>query len=119
MKYILGIDIGSVSICAALISPDSTVVQHAYVFHNGAVAQQLEAILEEFPLSDIGAVAATSSTPELVQADTRYDSQVALITSVKYTHEEVQGILFVGGENFGLIRFDSSGQYAGGVHPGG
>ena len=59
---ILGIDIGSVSICIAEISPEKKVIATAYRFHQGAIIDTLKAMLGGLNLSEICAVAATTST---------------------------------------------------------
>ena len=66
---ILGIDIGSVSIGIAEISPGKNLVAKAYRFHHGAIVDTLKNMLDDFNLSQIGAVAATTSTPSILKLD--------------------------------------------------
>ncbi|MGB9438623.1 MAG: acyl-CoA dehydratase activase, partial [Desulfobacterales bacterium] len=108
---ILGIDIGSVSIGIAAISPGKELVGNAYGFHHGAIVDTLKNMLDDFNLSAIGAVAATTSTPSILKLDGKYDNRVSIIAACRHFHEEIGSILLVGGEKFGLIQFDAAGNY--------
>jgi predicted CoA-substrate-specific enzyme activase len=108
---ILGIDIGSVSICITEISPRKELVATAYGFHQGAIDETLENMLGEFSLSDICAVAATTSTPPILKVSRTYDNRVSIISACRHYHEKIGSILLVGGEKFGLIQFDPDGNY--------
>lgn len=109
---ILGIDIGSVTISTALVSPDKTVLETAYHFHYGDIAGRLEKIMSELSRKDIKAVAATTSTPGSVHSHFRCDNRIALIEAARHAHPRIGSILVVGGEKFGLIRFDENGNYS-------
>ncbi|MEW6670076.1 MAG: hypothetical protein AB1427_00150 [Thermodesulfobacteriota bacterium] len=52
---ILGIDIGSVAVCAAAVSPDKKILQTAYAFHFGRIDRTLRSVLTSLtkPWSDI------------------------------------------------------------------
>ncbi|MGD8646815.1 MAG: acyl-CoA dehydratase activase [Desulfobacterales bacterium] len=108
---ILGIDIGSVSICIAEISPEKEVIATAYRFHQGAIIDTLKAMLGGVNLSEIWAVAATTSTPPILKVNRTYDNRVSIITACRHFHEKLGSILLVGGEKFGLIQFDPNGNY--------
>ncbi|MEW6076636.1 MAG: acyl-CoA dehydratase activase [Thermodesulfobacteriota bacterium] len=110
-KHVLGIDIGSVSAGLVVISPEKHIIQSGYRFHNGNIADTLRQMLAPVDLPAIGAVAATSSTPPVINARFRYDDQVALIAAARERHPEAGAILSVGGEKFGLILFDENGHY--------
>jgi predicted CoA-substrate-specific enzyme activase len=58
-------------------------------------------------------VAFTAGSPKLIEAARSIDPQVALIAACKSYFPDVRSILFVGGEKFGLIRFDENGRYRG------
>ncbi len=112
--FILGVDIGSVSVSLAAVRPDGGIAGAAYGFHGGNVPGALTRLLERhFDLSRIGAVAATACTPPDVAADRRFDERVAVITAAQRFHGRPGAVLIVGGERFGLIRFDRNGNYAG------
>ncbi|MEJ2167522.1 MAG: acyl-CoA dehydratase activase [Desulfobacterales bacterium] len=110
---ILGLDIGSVSIAAAVINSQRKIVQSAYAFHHGNTLEKLALILSKFDLARIGAIAATESTPAIVKVTQRFDSSVAVMQAVRRFHDKAGCILVVGGEKFGLIRLDEHGNYLG------
>ncbi len=108
---ILGIDIGSVTIAAALVSLDKTILKSAYRFHQGDPNGVLKQILTEFGDIPILAAAATASTPRSIQVELRSDNRIALIEAARHFHQNIGSILMVGGEKFGLISFDNEGHY--------
>jgi len=110
---ILGVDIGSVSIAAAAVNPQKEIVQSAYEFHHGNTASKLAEILSKFDLADLGGIAATASTPNIVKVTQRFDSRVAVMKAVRRFHGKAGSILMVGAEKFGLIRLDENGNYLG------
>jgi predicted CoA-substrate-specific enzyme activase len=108
---ILGIDIGSVSICIAELSPEKDLIRKSYGFHRGAINDTLKVMLGDFNLSEIRAVAATTSTPSILKINRKYDNRVSIIAACRHFHEKIGSILLVGGEKFGLIQFDTDGNY--------
>jgi predicted CoA-substrate-specific enzyme activase len=110
---ILGIDIGSVSISIVEISPEREVVKTAYGFHHGNIMENLKNILSTFDLSRICGIASTSSTPSIIKINNQYDNQISIMSAARHFHKTVGAILIVGGERFGLIRFDEDGNYLG------
>jgi len=108
---ILGIDIGSVSIAVVEITSHKKIVQSAYEFHRGDTAAKLKKILKGFDLQTIGGIAATASTPAILKIHRQYDNRLSVIAAAHHFHKKVGSILFVGGEKFGLIRFDEDGHY--------
>lgn len=111
--HILGVDIGSVSIAVVALNSKQEIIQRAYEFHRGNTAQKLKEILSRFDLKAVGDVAATAETPPILKTTQRYDSRMAVIKAAGFFHEKIGSILVVGGEKFGLIRFDASGNYLG------
>jgi len=109
--HVLGLDVGAVSLSAAEIGPDGRIVRSFYEIHQGEVEACLKGVIEGLHGSPIGAVAATTSTPSFIRSDHRFDNQVCLITAARRLHPDVRSILVVGGERFGLIRFDPAGTY--------
>ncbi|RPJ79898.1 MAG: CoA activase, partial [Deltaproteobacteria bacterium] len=108
---ILGVDIGSVSISLAEITPDKQIWKTSYEFHQGMIRETLSRMLEEYDVTGICGIAATSSTPLLVKVNQQYDNRIAVMKACDHFHGQVQAILIVGGEKFGLIRFDDKGNY--------
>lgn len=58
-------------------------------------------------------IALTSSSPRFLSGAAVFDSRVSLMEAVRRLFGKVGGILYVGGETFGLIRFDAEGNYLG------
>ena len=108
---ILGIDIGSVSVAIAEITPDSTLVETACDVHKGDIKGCLSRLLGRFDFSRIGLVVKTATTPKRVRAHAVYDNQVSVIAAARHRHGNVRSILMVGGEKFGLLQFDEEGNY--------
>ena len=69
---ILGIDIGSVSICIAELSPEKNLIKKSYGFHHGAILDTLRIMLGDFNLSEIRAVAATTFAPSILKVSRKY-----------------------------------------------
>ena len=111
--YILGVDIGSVSIAVAALNFRHEIVQSAYEFHHGETVPKLKKILDQFELKTICGIAVTAATPSILKATERYDGRVAVMKAVQHCHNKVGCILVVGGEKFGLIRLDENGNYIG------
>ncbi|UCH79988.1 MAG: hypothetical protein JSW20_09585 [Nitrospiraceae bacterium] len=110
-SHILGIDIGSVSISIAEITSERDIVKTAYVFHHGNIIDNLKIVLSDFDLSRICGIASTTSTPSIIKITGQYDNRISIITGARHFHNTVGSILIVGGERFGLIRFDDDGNY--------
>ncbi|MEW5724581.1 MAG: acyl-CoA dehydratase activase, partial [Thermodesulfobacteriota bacterium] len=111
--FIIGLDVGSVTVTLALVTPEGEVLRTAGELHRGDVRGGIERALEGVDLARAVGLAATSSTPDLVRADRRCDDRVAVITATRHFHERVGSILIVGGEKFGLVLFDREGRYRG------
>ena len=110
-SHLLGIDIGSVSVSAVEIDASRDLVRSAYAFHRGDPRRCLKEMLHDFDLTSIEGVAATTSTPSFLIAGKHYDDLVCLLAACRHLHGQVGSILLVGGEKFGLIRFDEAGNY--------
>lgn len=111
MLNIVGIDIGSVAVSLVLMDEKGSVVNSSYQFHHGAISETLRLMLGAIDINQFGGMAMTLSGPEILHNIPRYDTQIAIIAAVKQYHEEVGSILFIGGENFGLITFNEQGDY--------
>ena len=110
---ILGIDIGSVSAAVAEITLDGELLHRDYRFHGGHPVETLTGMLGEMPLDRIGAVATTASGSRFINAGASYDARLAAIRAARHFYPAIGAILLVGGEKFGLIRFDADGHYRG------
>jgi activator of 2-hydroxyglutaryl-CoA dehydratase len=111
MLHIVGIDIGSVALSVAVLDEKGTVTNSFYQFHQGAIADMLRMIFNSIDISRVGGIAMTLSGPSIMENVPRYDTQIAMIAAVKKYYSKVGSILFVGGENFGLITFNEQGDY--------
>jgi predicted CoA-substrate-specific enzyme activase len=110
-QNILGIDIGSVAISAVEIGEKKEIVKSEYLIHHGDIDQSIEKVLKKFDEKSIKAIATTSSTPDFIQSNGKYDNNVSLIAAAKHFYSDFKYILSVGGEKFGLLSFDSDGEY--------
>lgn len=108
---ILGVDIGSVSISVVEMTPDKKIINTIYEFHNGKIEDTLVRVLDQLELPGICGIAATSSTPNILNVNQQYDNRIAVMKACDFFHGPVSAILIVGGEKFGLIRFDEAGNY--------
>ena len=110
-KNAIGIDIGSVSISLAVINEYDTIVQTEYTFHKGQIAGCLAHLLEGIDLTQIKSIGYTSSTPKILKAGSVTDSRVAYITAAKMLHPDLNALLIIGAEKFGLVSFTEDGDY--------
>ncbi len=110
---ILGLDIGSVSVGLATLTPDKTIRYTDYAFHHGDLTETVEKMLEKIETARLGAVAATHATPSLIDADWRCDDRIAVIAAAQHFCKRMGAILHVGGETFSLLHFDEHGRYRG------
>ena len=92
---ILGIDIGSVSICIAELSPEKDLIRKSYGFHRGAINDSLKVMLGDFNLAEICAVAATTSTPPILKFGRKYDNRVSIIAACRHFHEKIGSIFSI------------------------
>jgi predicted CoA-substrate-specific enzyme activase len=110
-SHIVGIDIGSVALSLVLLDRCGAVLHASYQFHKGQIRETLRSMLALVDCRRVGGIAMTLSGPEMIRQASRYDTQIAIIAAVRHFHRQVGSILFVGGENFGLITFNEEGDY--------
>ncbi|MCG8636976.1 MAG: acyl-CoA dehydratase activase [Desulfobacterales bacterium] len=116
-QMILGIDVGSVSVSISAIDGRGKPVFHDSSYHHGEVKKALAGLLEKISLGSVVHVAKTSSTPSFINADSIIDEQVAIIRSARRIYgDEIDAILYIGGEKFSLSFFDGVGNYTGAKH---
>jgi activator of 2-hydroxyglutaryl-CoA dehydratase len=109
LKNTLGIDIGSVSISIAEVSPQKEILKTAYGFHNGDIENALLNHLNQFSLPNIDSIATSPGT--IIKNAQVFDPRISYITSAKYLNKTVGSILIIGAERFGVILFDVNGEY--------
>jgi len=110
-SFVLGLDIGSVSVSVVEMSLEGEVLRTHYAFHHGDIYKTLFSLLEGIELSLLRGAACTSTSPHLLNGAFRCDSRIACITAAKHNHPQVGSLLSVGGEKFSLITFDTEGNY--------
>jgi predicted CoA-substrate-specific enzyme activase len=109
----IGIDIGSVSVAVVEVAAGGEILHGACRMHGGHTTETLTRLLQEMALDRIAGLATTSSTPPLIRSTAQYDVRLAVIRAARHFYPTIGAILLVGGEKFGLIRFDADGQYHG------
>lgn len=107
----LGIDIGSVAIGIAIIDERNRIIRASYTFHKGQIIESLQKLLNGIELSTLQSIGYTSSSPPIFSLGKPVDSRIAYITAAKYFHPDVQALLIIGAEKFGLATFDKHGEY--------
>lgn len=108
---LLGVDIGSVSIGAAVVDKYDQILQTYYFFHKGKIEECVSRLLAEIDLSQIKSIGCTSSTPKIFKSAFLTDSRVAYITAAKMLHSDLNALLIIGAEKFGLVSFTEKGDY--------
>lgn len=109
---ILGIDIGSVSLYIVQMDAEGKILRRFFQFHKGSIPDVFSEACKIFDLSQIDAIACTSSSIFLNKELIRYyNAQVAIMTAARYFCTDAVSVLHIGAEKFMLIKFDSSGNY--------
>jgi predicted CoA-substrate-specific enzyme activase len=109
----LGVDIGSVSVSAALVDSSGEIAGITYRAHRGRVKETLAELVAGFGCVPLASVACTPEGAPFFRQARTFDSQVSLIAACRRLYPGARSILFVGGERFGLIRLDGQGGYRG------
>ena len=110
-NYFLGLDIGSVSISIALIDDKGQIIHTKYDFHKGRIKDKLSEFLSEINLNGIRGIGYTSSTPPIIKNGLSVDSRIAYISAAKHFYPEIQSLLIIGAEKYGMATFDQNGDY--------
>ncbi|MBN1837474.1 MAG: hypothetical protein JW820_16585, partial [Spirochaetales bacterium] len=103
----LGIDIGSLSIGAALLDGERVVASH-YAEHRGDIHGSLRRLLamEEFARYDrVGLTGTLSGEAGAI------DPILAVSEGTRHLLPGCRNVLSIGGESFALILFDENGEY--------
>jgi predicted CoA-substrate-specific enzyme activase len=109
---ILGIDIGSVSLNIVQLDTESNILCRFSQFHKGNIRHAFSKADKIFDLSQVYAIACTSS---LVCLNRNfflyYNAQVAIMAAARHYCPNAASVLHIGAEKFMLIRFDKRGNY--------
>ena len=109
---ILGIDIGSVSMGIVQLDTDGNILRRFYRFHRGNIRDTLSEAGRIFDLSEINAVACTSSSVGLNKKRIlHFNDQVAIMEAANRFCPGAGSVLHIGAGKFMLIKFDSNGNY--------
>lgn len=111
MNKVLGIDIGSVTLSAAVVDRNGTICETLTFPHEGDLAAAFARIDSVIDLSEVEGYALTGRSSNNIDHDLFVDSRVACIRSARERYPEARAILLVGGEFFSLIRLDADGRY--------
>ena len=95
-SIIPGIDVGSVSMSVAEITPQKEIGKTSYQFHHGNISEALRRVLTGFDLSRIRGIAVTSSTPSILKAARSYDNRVSVIAAARHFHQKIGSITYDG-----------------------
>ncbi len=110
---VLGVDIGSVAISAALLRPGAGIEKAFHRIHKGRINDTLRAIAADIGPVPLSGIASTSSGSFSIAGAKFFDPQCSLIASCRAFFPDARSIIFVGGEKFGLIRLSETGAYRG------
>jgi len=110
-KLFLGIDIGSVALAIALLNEHNKVTHTAYTFHQGQITGHLRQLLAGIELRKIKSIGYTSSGSSTIGLGIPVDPRIAYISAARYLHPDVEALLIIGAEKYGLVIFDEHGEY--------
>jgi predicted CoA-substrate-specific enzyme activase len=109
-KYSLGIDVGSISICFALIDQEKNVVQTLYLRTFGDPVKALRKGFKSFKKHKIASVGVTGSGRNfigtIIGADVIFDEITAHATSVLLMYPKVKTIIEIGGQDSKFIQLE-------------
>ncbi|MBM3499818.1 MAG: CoA activase, partial [Armatimonadetes bacterium] len=109
-RFVLGVDVGSVSVDLAVLDPQGEVVASEYVRHRGhpnrVAAQAIRQLLERYPAAEIGLVATTGTAGESVAEHLRgvmVNEVIAQALATGRLHPEARTVIDIGGEDSKLV----------------
>lgn len=111
-RFVLGIDVGSVSISLVRLSMDGKLIDQKYILHHGDIRGSLDKILSPYHASDVLGIAAPSGKTGFHRQIRVYDTQVSLMAAVSQLGLEARSVLHVGAERFFLMELDEKGSYS-------
>ena len=111
-KFILGIDVGSVSVSMIWIDKDGKQLGHRYALHHGNIRAALDEMLGSFNPEEILGIAAPSGKTGFHRQVRVFDTQVSLMGAVSHLGLNVRSVLHVGAERFFLMELDEKGNYS-------
>lgn len=110
MRYVLGIDVGSISINFALLNAGKKVMETLYLRTFGSPVKALREGLKKFRKYDISSLGVTGSGRNylgtIAGADVIFDEITAHSVAVLYMHPKVRTIIEIGGQDSKLIHLE-------------
>lgn len=111
-SFILGLDVGSVSVSLVRIDQSGSLIDHKYSLHHGDIRSSLVKLLGSFKPEQILGIAAPSGKASFHQQVRVYDTQVSLMAAVSHLGLNARSILHVGAERFFLMELNEKGGYS-------
>jgi activator of 2-hydroxyglutaryl-CoA dehydratase len=109
--YIIGTDIGSISIATVALDLQGKIVASDYRFHQGEREKTLRESLAALGIEDAVAISRTSTSPDMLHYARIVDEKVAYIGAAKRLYGTIGSLLVVGAETFSIIHFGEDGSY--------
>jgi len=109
MDCVLGLDFGSVALAAATVDYDGRTTGRFYTPHGGDIGAALAKLDAELDTQGVRGVAITGVPLAEMEADARFEPQIAALESVKSRYPDAGAVLVVGGERYSLARFNDAG----------
>lgn len=83
-SFILGIDVGSVSVSLVQIDQTGSLTDHKYALHHGDIRSSLEKLLGNYKPEQILGIAAPSGKTPFHRQIRIYDTQVSLMAAISH-----------------------------------
>ncbi|MFO7934294.1 MAG: acyl-CoA dehydratase activase [Bacteroidales bacterium] len=110
-ETVIGIDVGSVTICIVSMDRQGKLLGSDYVLHSGDVRGTIKKLIGPHISADVSGIAATGGKTNFTGQVVRFDPQVSLMDAVSCLELGPRSILHVGAERFFLIELDEKGNY--------
>ncbi len=111
-RFVLGIDVGSVSVSMVWINQQGKLIGKDYALHHGDIRTALEELLSPFKPENVLGIAAPSGKTPFHRQVRVFDGQVSLMGAVSKLKLNARSILHVGAERFFLLELDEKGNYS-------
>ena len=108
---VLGVDIGSVSVAAAVVGEVGAPLRWAYAEHKGRLVETVRQVMSELQVSETIPAAITASSPKVMPEAYPVDWLSSHIACREARFPDSNSLLVVGGERFALVRFNPDGSY--------
>lgn len=111
MAY-LGIDVGSLYLSMVLVDGEGTILQTAYLRHQGEPLATLREAVKVFPVSTLRGLVRTGAGGVSLPVGGAYvDAVVSGLEGVRNLVPDARNIISIGGGSFSLTQLDGQGHY--------